>query len=143
MAPPANTAPWQIGRVDRSAQIVAASLALVAVDSLLLWPLTTTRLIALGITVVPALLAIRVIRGFPWSVERGALFLVAALLGATAMMRFGAHLSARVAIALAVVAGGAAFGLGAIVVERIRRHRASPAVISLTRSSEHGAAVVK
>jgi len=67
-----NQAPWQVAPVSATGRVAAASLSLLAFDSIFVWSMTTSVIEAAALTAIPAVVAIRVIRGFPWSRELAA-----------------------------------------------------------------------
>jgi hypothetical protein len=70
--PSPNHAPWQVAPVSPAGRTAAAALALLAVDSVFVWSITTSLIEAAALTAIPAVVAIRVIRGFPRSRELAA-----------------------------------------------------------------------
>ena len=139
-----NHAPWQAGPVSTGALIAFAALVALAVDATFLWPLAAYRGVALVITLVPALLAVRVIRALPRSLERAAIAFAAAWVSSTVALTTGAsRYPGDVIVALAVAALASSLGLAALTVEWARSRQRQPAVISLTRSSEHSIAVMR
>jgi hypothetical protein len=141
-------APWQLSAASASSRIVAAALVAVALDSTFAWgalPLVAS----LAFLIVPLLVAIRVVRGFPRSHMGAALMLGAAAIVAAAVAGRTlatptalrpAHLSAAITVAgIVSVVGLAAVAMAWWSDRRSRR----PAVITIELTESGGFAVVR
>jgi hypothetical protein len=113
--------------------VAAAALALLAVDSVFIWPLTPNLAGAAALTAVPALVAIRVIRGFPRS-RSLATATFASILAVTSLALVNLGLSAGQASAAIVVAVAlAATGLLSLAVAAIQARRGRERVLAMPR----------
>ena len=107
MQPSPNHAPWQVGPVSATGGVAAAALALLAVDSVFTWPVTPYLIVAPTLTAVPAVVAIRVIRGFRRSRELAATTLTSILVVASmAFYQLAGQARAAVVVAIALAASG-------------------------------------
>ena len=108
--PSPNHAPWQIAPVSATGRVAAASLALLAIDSIFVWSMTTSMIEAAALIAIPAFVAIRVIRGFPRSRElAAATFTLSLAVAILALFRLGlvaGQTSAAIVVALALAASG-------------------------------------
>ncbi len=108
MQPSPNYAPWQIAPVSATDRVAAAALALLAIDSVFVWSATTSVIGRAALTAIPAVVAIRVIRGFPRSRELAAVTFASILaVGIVTLFQLGliagqARAATVVAVALAV-----------------------------------------
>jgi hypothetical protein len=106
-----NHAPWQIAPVSATSRVAAAALALLAVDSIFVWTVTPSAIDAAVLTAVPAVVAIRVIRGFPRTRQLAgvtfAAFLVVALLALSRLGLVAGQTSAAIVVAIGLAAMGA------------------------------------
>jgi len=75
-----NAAPWQLSEGSAASRITAAALIAVALDSAFAWRVVPVVL-SIAFLIIPLLVAIRVIRGFP-----AALLAAAVTLGAVAVL---------------------------------------------------------
>jgi len=109
MQPTPNHAPWQIAAIPTSGRVAAAALALLAVDSIFVWSMTS-MLEAAALTVIPAVVAIRVIRGFPRSREMAAAtFAAGVAVGVAALFRLGVgagQTGGAIVVAIVLAASG-------------------------------------
>jgi hypothetical protein len=139
-------APWQLSAGSAPSRIIAAALVAVALDSTFAWgalPLVAS----LALLIVPLLVAIRVVRGFPRSLMGAALMLGAAeilavagrtLITPTALRP--AHLTAAITVAgIVSVVGLAAVAMAWWSDRRSRR----PAIITIELTESGGFAVVR
>jgi hypothetical protein len=133
MQPSPNHAPWQIAPVSASGRVAAAALALLAVDSIFAWSVMPSVIGAAALTAIPAVAAIRVIRGFPRSRQLAAATFVAALAVALlALSQLG--LVAGQASAASVVAGGlAATGALSLGLARLQDRMNREPIIAIPR----------
>ena len=110
MQPSPNHAPWQVAPVSAIDRVAAASLALLTIDSVFVWSMTTSVIEAAAITAIPAVVAIRVIRGFPRSRElAAATFTLSLAVAIVALFRLGlvaGQASTAIVVALALAASG-------------------------------------
>ena len=121
--------PWQVGPVSPTGRIAAAALVALATDSLFVWQAAPHVLESLAVTSIPVLVAIRVIRGFPRSLELAAMtFAVVALVAAAAVAGIGQSHGPQVTAALTVAALLAAAGLVATALDWLKIRR-SPVVV--------------
>jgi hypothetical protein len=127
MQPAPNHAPWQVAPVSPSGRVAAAALALLAVDSIFVWSLTP-YLIEATLIAIPAVVAIRVIRGFPRSRElAAATFSLGLAVASVALHQLG--LSAGQASAAAVVAVAlAGLGLVSLALAELRNRGVKPTI---------------
>jgi len=109
MHPTPNHAPWQIAAIPTSGRVAAAALALLAVDSIFVWSMTS-MIEAAALIVIPAVVAIRVIRGFPRSREMAAAtFAVGVAVGVAALFRLGGgagQTGGAIVVAIVLAASG-------------------------------------
>ena len=139
-----NYAPWQAGPFTTSARVTAVALVGLVIDSSFLWDLAPHPAVALAIALVPALLAIRVVRALPGSVEGAAIaFAVTSLLSTVVLLTAADRYTGQIVAALTVAAAVSSAGLATTVVGWARGRRPQPAVIALTRSAEHSVAVIR
>jgi len=90
MQPAPNYAPWQVAPVSAADRVAAAALALLAIDSVFVWSTTTSVIGRAALTAIPAVVAIRVIRGFPRSRELAAATFASILaVGVVALFQLG------------------------------------------------------
>ena len=112
MQPSPNHSPWQVAPVSAAGRVAAAALALLAVDSIFVWSVTPSVLEAAALTAVPAVVAIRVIRGFPRARELAAatfaLILAVALVALVQLGLDAGQASAAVAVSIALAGTGLA-----------------------------------
>ena len=110
MQPSTNHTPWQVAPVSATGRVAAACLAVLAIDSMFVWSMTTSVVEAAALTAVPAVVAIRVIRGFPRSRElAAATFALALAIGIEALFGLGlagGQASAVTVVAIALAASG-------------------------------------
>jgi tellurite resistance protein TehA-like permease len=132
MQPSQNHEPWQVAPVSATGRVAAASLALLAIDSIFVWSMTSV-IEAAALTAIPAVVAIRVIRGFPRSPELAAATFTLALavaivaLGTLGLVAGQARAAAVVAIALA------ASGLFTLAWTGLRNQLGAKPVIAMPR----------
>ena len=133
MQPTPNHAAWQVGPVSATGRVVAAALGALAVDSIFVWSVTPSVISAAALTAVPAVVAIRVIRGFPRSRELAATtFALGLAAGFLALYQFGlaaGQASAAVVVSLAL----SAMGLLALALAELRNRTGSEPVIAIPR----------
>lgn len=132
MQPNPNHAPWQVGVVSASGRVAAAALTLLAVDSLFVWP-TTSMIEAAALTVVPAVVAIRVIRGFSRSRELAAATFTSGLAGAIVALTQLDIVAGQARVAIVVAIALAASGLVALASSEIRSRLGVKPVITMPR----------
>jgi hypothetical protein len=137
------TAPWQIGPVSAAGRIAATATFAIALDSLFIWQLTPNAIVGLAFIIVPLVVAIRVIRGFPLSIRNAALTFAAAEAMALGVLGRPAHAGdAQLTAAVVVASILSATGLLAIAAGTVSARRPRPAVIELTQPERDGLAVV-
>ena len=133
MQPSSNHAPWQVSPVSPTGRVAAAALALVAIDSVFTWSVTPHLIEAAALTAIPAVVAIRVIRGFPRSRELAAATFASILVVASvALFRLGlvaGQASAAIVASIAL----AATGLLSLVFAELRNRQAGQPVIAIPR----------
>jgi len=133
MQPPLNHAPWQIAPVSASGRVAAAALALLAIDSVFTWSVTPYLIEAAALTAIPAVAAIRVIRGFPRSRELAAATF-ASILAVASIALFQLGIGAGQASAAIVVAMAlAATGVLTLALAELRNRLGSEPVIAIPR----------
>ena len=132
MQPSPNHAPWQIAPVSATGRVAAAALALIAVDSIFVWSITPS-VIAAALAAIPAVVAIRVIRGFPRSRElAAATFALALAVASVALFQIGlvaGQASAAIVVSIAL----AAMGLSSLALTAVRNRSHGTPVISIPR----------
>jgi len=110
MQPSPNHAPWQVAPVSATGRVAAAALALLAIDSVFIWSITPYP-IAAALAAIPAVVAIRVIRGFPRSRELAAATfgfgLALASVGLFQLGLIGGQASAAIVVAIVLAGTGA------------------------------------
>lgn len=113
--------------------MAAVALALLAVDSIFVWSLTPYLIEAAALTAIPAVVAIRVIRGFPRSRQLAAVtFSLGLAVASVALYQLG--LRAGQASAAAVVAVAlAGMGLVSLVLAEFRNRVGSKPTIAIPR----------
>jgi hypothetical protein len=113
--------------------VAAASLALLAIDSTFVWPMTTSAIEAAALTAIPAIVAIRVIRGFPRSRElAGATFASILAVALVALLERGL-VAAQVSAAIVVSIALAATGLVSLALAGLRTGMGGGPVIAMPR----------
>ena len=135
-----SAAPWQIGSVSVSGRIAAAALVALSIDSTFIWRAIPVFAEAIAVSIVPLLVAIRVIRGFPRSLTAAGLTFGACLALSVALLR-GVHFPRQMGAALTVALVLSGTGLLAVAVERFRGRRAANAVIGIPLRDRVGFAV--
>jgi len=83
-----NTAPWQLAPVSAAPRVAAAALAVIAIDSTFAWQ-SMPLLASIAFLIIPLLVAIRVVRGFPGSLSASAVTLGVTAALAAASSRAG------------------------------------------------------
>ena len=110
MHPSPNHAPWQVAPVSATSRVAAATLALLAVDSVFTWSVTPNLIEAAAFTAIPAVVAIRVIRGFPRSRElAAATFALGLAVASIALFQLGfaaGQASAAIVVSIALAVTG-------------------------------------
>ena len=142
MSSSSNHAPWQLAPVSAACRVVAAALAVIAIDSTFAWqsmPLAAS----IGFLILPLLVAIRVVRGFPGSLTAGAVTLGAtAALAGRALVAFTPSRPGQLSSVYLVALIVSAAGLAAIAVAWWGR-RQRTAVISIEITESGSFAVVR
>lgn len=133
MQPSPNHAPWQVAPVSASGRAAAVALALLAVDSVFVWPMTTFAVEAAALTAVPAVVAIRVIRGFPRSRELAAATFASILAVAIVALVGSSLAGGQLRAALVAATALAASGLLTLTWARLRDRLGSQPVIAMPR----------
>jgi hypothetical protein len=128
-----NHAPWQVAPVSATGRAVAIALALLAVDSVFTWSATPYLIVAVCFTVIPAVVAVRVIRGFHRSRElAAATFAVGLAVASIALFQPGLGAGqASPAILVAIALGGS--GLLTLAVAEFRNRLSGEPVIAIPR----------
>ena len=133
MQPSPNHAAWQVAPVSATGRVAAAALALLAIDSVFLWSGSPNLIAAAALTAIPAVVGIRVIRGFPRSRElAAATFASILVVGSLANFRIGlaaGQASAAIVVSIAL----AAMGLVALAMAKLQRRSAAKPVIAIPR----------
>lgn len=110
MQPSPNHAPWQVAPVSATGRVAAAALALLAVDSIFTRSVTPDLIETAVLTAIPAVVAIRVIRGFPHSRELAsatfASILAVASFALSQIGLFAGQASAGIVVSIALAATG-------------------------------------
>jgi hypothetical protein len=132
-----NTAPWQLAPVSAAPRVAAAALAVIAIDSTFAWQ-SMPLLASIAFLIIPLLVAIRVVRGFPGSLSASAVTLgVTAALAGRALVASTPSRPAYVSSALLVAAIVSAVGLAAVAVAWWGRRQHAPIIaIEITDSGE-------
>ena len=133
MQPSPNHTPWQVAPVSTTGRVAAASLALLAIDSIFVWSMTPSIIEAAALTAIPAVVAIRVIRGFPRSRELAAATFASGLaIAIVALFQLGiAAGQARAATVVAIAL--AALGLLTLAWTDLRNRMGADPVIAMPR----------
>src|SRR4029079_11759022 len=118
-----STPPWQIGSVSASGRIAAAALVALSLDSTFMWQAIACAAVSIAMTIVPLIVGIRVIRGFPRSLTAAGLTFGGCLALAAAQLR-GGHFPSQMGAALTVALALCGTGLLAVAIERFRARRA-------------------
>lgn len=131
-----NTAPWQLAAVSPASGIASAALLALALDSTIAW--NAVPLVAsLTFLIVPIVVGIRVVRGFPTSLRAAGVTLFAALVVAGFALTSAASrppaVSAVPTVAVVLSAGGLAATALAWLAQR-RQRRSTVITIELTES---------
>lgn len=136
MHPASDTpsAAWQVAPVSARARIVAATLAALAVASVFAWSAAPNTVEALLFTVIPCVVAIRVIRGFEGSLAAATVTFAGT--GSLAGYVLDRASLARPTLALFAVIVLSITGLAVLVANRLDAVRARHAVIRLSRRDE-------
>jgi hypothetical protein len=131
MQPSPNHAPWQVAPVSATGRVAAASLALLAVDSAFVWSMTTSVIEAAALTTIPAVVSVRVIRGFPRSRElAAATFTLGLAVAIVALFRLGL-VAGQASTAIVVALALAASGLLTLAWTRLRNQLGGESVIAM------------
>jgi hypothetical protein len=126
-----NHAPWQVAPVSATGRVAAAALALLAVDSVFTWSMTPYWIEAAALTAIPAVVAIRLIRGFPRSRELAAATF-ASILAVASVALFQVGLVAGQARAAVVVSIAlAATGILSLALAGLRTRLGGEPVIAI------------
>ena len=133
MQPSPNQSPWQVAPVPATGRVAAASLAMLAIDSIFVWSMTTSVIEAAALTAIPAVVAIRVIRGFPRARELAAATFASSLgiAIATSLRAEFATGQARAAIVVAIALAVA--GLLTLAWSALRNRLGTKPVITMPR----------
>ena len=133
MQPSQNHAAWQVAPVSATGRLVAASLALLAIDSIFVWSMTTSVIEAAALTAIPAVVAIRVIRGFPRSRDLAAatfaLGLAIAIVALFTVGLVGGQATAATVVAITLTASG----LLTLAWSRLQKRRGGEPVMVMPR----------
>src|SRR5215216_1573776 len=107
-----DAAAWQAEPVSSPSRIAAITLAMLSIDSAFAWPAMPYVAEAIATTTVPLLVAIRVVRGLPRSLEMAGVTLVAAqLLALRALAQMGLRRPTSLTAAVTMAAVLSATGL--------------------------------
>jgi ABC-type Mn2+/Zn2+ transport system permease subunit len=137
-----SSAPWQLSQGSAASRITAAALIAVALDSAFAWRVVPV-VVSIALLIIPLLVAIRVIRGFP-----SALLAAAATLGAVAVLA-GVSFTSLVLgqptnlAALSVAAIVSVVGLAAAIAGSLNERRRGHVVISIELTEPDGFAVAR
>jgi len=130
-----NSAPWQLAPVSSASRVAAAALVFLAVDSAFAWKAIPV-VASLAFLIVPLLVAIRVVRGFPNSLADAAATLASYAL--LMLVALAAPFDAGTAVVRAALVVGAVLsvaGFAASAVAWWTQRRRPPVIeIELTRS---------
>jgi hypothetical protein len=135
-----SAAPWQIGSVSASGRIATAALVALSIDSTFMWRAIPYSAVAIAMTIVPLIVGIRVIRGFPRSLTAAGLTFGGGLALAAVQLR-GVHFPSQMGAALTVALALSGTGLLAVAIERFRGRRAMHPVIAIPLRDRDGFAV--
>ena len=126
-------APWQIAPVSATGRVAATALALLAVDSIFVWSVTPSVIGATALIAIPAVVAIRVIRGFPRSRELAAATFVSIVAVASAALFQLGLVAGQAGAAIVVSIAVAAMGLVSLTVAAVRDEMRATPVIGIPR----------
>lgn len=132
MQPTPNHAPWQIAAVPTSGRVAAASLALLAVDSIFVWSMTS-KIEAAALTIIATVAAIRAIRGFPRSRELAGATFTLVLMSAIAALFQLDMVTGQARAATVVAIALAASGLVSLAWSALRNRLGVNPVIAMPR----------
>jgi hypothetical protein len=138
-----SSAPWQLSQGSAASRITAAALIAVALDSTFAWRVVPVVL-SIALLIVPLLVAIRVVRGFP-----AALLAAAATLGAVAVLVGFSIANPAVGqpttIASPLIVAGivSLVGLASAIIAWLGERRRSRPVIAIEFTESGGFAVVR
>jgi hypothetical protein len=133
MQPAPNHAPWQVAPVSATGRVAAAALALLAIDSVFLWSVTPYLLAAAALTAIPAVVGIRVIRGFPRSRELATATFASILVIASLALFWIGLAAGQASAAIVVSIALAAMGLLALALAEFRSRPGAKPVIAIPR----------
>jgi hypothetical protein len=128
-----NQAPWQVAPVSATGRVAAAALALLAVDSIFAWSLTASVVGAAALTAIPAVAAIRVIRGFTRSRELAATTFASILVVASVALFQLGLVTGQAGAAIVVAIALATIGLLSLTLAAIQNRMGAKPVIAIPR----------
>ncbi len=128
-----SQAPWQVAPVSPSGRVAAAALALVAVDSTFTWSAIPYLIEAIALTAVPFVMAIRVVRGFPRSLEMAAATFAALLAVASLALGKVGFQADQTSAAIVVAIVLSATGLLSVAMGKLRNRVGTEPVIAIPR----------
>jgi len=138
-----SSAPWQLSEGSAASRITAAALIVVALDSVFAWRVVPVVL-SIALLIVPLLVAIRVIRGFPVALPAAAVTLgaVAALAGISfANLAVGQPTNSSAPLIVAGIVSVA--GLASAIVGWLGEHHRGRVVITIELTEPDGFAVAR
>jgi hypothetical protein len=128
-----NHAPWQVAPVSATDRVAATALALLAVDSVFTWSVTPHVITPAALTAISAVVAIRVIRGFPRSRElAAATFALGLAVASFALFQLG-FVAGQASAAIVVAIALAATGILSLGFSELRNRLGGEPVISIPR----------
>ena len=133
MQPSPNFAPWQIGPVSATSRTAASALGLLAIDSAFVWSMTPSAIEAAILTAFPAVVGIRVIRGFPRSRELAAATFAAVLAVAIVTLSQVGIRAGQASAATVVAIALAATGLLSLALAGLQDRLGGEPVIAMPR----------
>jgi hypothetical protein len=138
-----SNAPWQLSAGSAASRITTAALIVVALDSAFAWRLVP-HVVSSAFVIIPLLVGIRVVRGFP-----NALMAAAATLGAGAIVAGGALATSTTsgpgnpAASLIVAIIVSLVGFASAIIGWLGERRQSRPVIAIELTESGGFAVVQ
>ncbi len=135
-----RSAPWQLSEGSAASRITAAALIAVALDSAFAWHVVPVVL-SIALLIIPLLVAIRVIRGFPTALRAAAVTLggVAVLTGVSfTTLAFGQATNASALIVAGIVSVA---GLASAIAGLLDERRGGRVVITIDLAESGGFAV--
>jgi ABC-type Mn2+/Zn2+ transport system permease subunit len=138
-----SSAPWQLSEGSAASRIAAAALIAVALDSVFAWRVVPV-LLSIVLLIIPLLVAIRVIRGFPAALPAAAVTLGAvAVIAGISLANPAAAQPANNTASLIVAAIVSVVGVASATAGWLRERRRGGVVITIELTESDGFAVAR